>query len=310
MVALRIHHRTTYHYRKPVAFGEHRMMLRPHNLHSQRVIGEKLQIDPMPESLWFVSDQFDNQIGIARFSTLASELRFESIVRIEMAPDDSAGVNLDGGAAAGSTVYCAEERTQLLPFLDRHCPDPNNDVASWAHNLLPPDTALSPIHLLACLSGEIKNRFLYRRRDAKGIQLPAETLFLGHGSCRDFAVLLMDAARALGLAARFTSGYLAIPLDHPEDVENDLAHGATHAWAQIYLAGMGWIDVDPTSGTIGKKNLVSVAVVRDPDDAIPLHGTYYGAASDHIGMDVRVSVLSEAPNAFDDRSKGSGPGIL
>ncbi len=124
--------------------------------------------------------------------------------------------------------------------------------------------------------------FRYRRREAKGIQLPLETLQLGHGSCRDFAMLMIEAARSLGLAARFASGYLALPLDDPHKPESSSARGSTHAWAQIYLPGTGWIDFDPTRGSVGKIGLVTVAVVRDPDHAVPLHGSYIGLSSDAI----------------------------
>ena len=140
--------------------------------------------------------------------------------------------------------------------------------------------------------------FLYRRREAKGIQQPVETLRLGHGSCRDFAMLMIEAARSLGFAARFASGYLAVPLDDPKELTSGSARGSTHAWAQIYLPGTGWIDFDPTIGSVGKIGLVTVAVVRDPRHAIPLHGTFIGVPSDHLGMEVQVSVTSGTPEAI------------
>jgi len=115
---------------------------------------------------------------------------------------------------------------------------------------------------------------------------------LGEGSCRDFAVLMIAAARVLGFAARFASGYLAVPLDHPSEVADgsETGHGSTHAWAQIHLPLLGWIDFDPTNGTVGPQNLVAVAVVQQPEDATPLHGTFLGFPSDHIGMDVAVTI--------------------
>jgi transglutaminase-like putative cysteine protease len=125
-----------------------------------------------------------------------------------------------------------------------------------------------------------------------------ETLRLGHGSCRDFAMLMIEAARSLGLAARFASGYLAAPLDDPEEPTSGSARRSTHAWAQIYLPGNGWIDFDPTSGRVGKIGLVTVAVVRDPYHAIPLHGTFIGLPSDHLGMEVQVRITSGTPEAI------------
>ena len=133
-----------------------------------------------------------------------------------------------------------------------------------------------------------------------GVFGPEETLKRGHGSCRDFAWLLVQVLRHLGYAARFVSGYLAVPFEPDEEPAStgavDRAHGATHAWAQVYLPGAGWIDFDPTSGSVGKAKLVTVAVVRDPDQALPLHGTFVGSASDPLGMEVRVSVTSVPPH--------------
>src|SRR5580693_4777631 len=143
-----------------------------------------------------------------------------------------------------------------------------------------------------------QSRLHYRRREAKGIQLPVETLRLGHGSCRDFAMLMIEAARSLGFAARFASGYLVVPLDDPKELTSGSVRGSTHAWAQIYLPGTGWVDFDPTSGSIGKIGLVTVAVVCDTRHAIPLHGTFIGFPSDHLGMEVQVSVTSGTPEAI------------
>jgi transglutaminase-like putative cysteine protease len=110
-------------------------------------------------------------------------------------------------------------------------------------------------------------------------------------------MLMIEAARAFGFAARFASGYLAVALDDPEEPTPGSARGSTHAWAQIYLPGAGWIDFDPTRGSAGTIGLVTVAVVRDPCHATPLHGTYIGLPSDHLVMEVQVSVRSDAPAA-------------
>jgi transglutaminase-like putative cysteine protease len=187
----------------------------------------------------------------------------------------------------------------IAACLQRHHPDPHDEVGRWARQFLHADGSIGALELLGRLSQGIHDGFLYRRREAKGIQEPLETLRLGHGSCRDFALLMIEAARSLGLAARFASGYLAAAFEPDEQPAGGAAvngaHGATHAWAQVYLPGAGWIDFDPTSGSVGKAALVTVAVVRDPDQALPLHGTFIGSAADPIGMEVRVSVTSVPP---------------
>ena len=108
------------------------------------------------------------------------------------------------------------------------------------------------------------------------------------GSCRDFAVLMIEAARALGVAARFVSGYVYVPKGEDEPVR--LGGGATHAWCQIYLPGAGWVEFDPTNGLVGSKDLIRVAVARNPSQAAPLTGAYFGAAGDELGMEVTVEV--------------------
>jgi transglutaminase-like putative cysteine protease len=103
----------------------------------------------------------------------------------------------------------------------------------------------------------------------------------------------------LVFAARFASGYLAVALADPEEPASGSAGGSTHAWAQIYLPGVGWIDFDPTRASVGTIGLVTVAVVRDPRHAIPLHGTYIGLGSDFLAMEVHVRVTSTRPAALD-----------
>src|SRR6202011_3795686 len=210
---------------------------------------------------------------------------------------DPADLDLEDAARAFPADYRADEIPDLAHCIERHQHDPGNEVGHWARQFLPSNGSIGSIELLTRLAQGIKHGFLYRRREAKGIQEPAETLRVGHGSCRDFAMLMIEAARSLGLAARFASGYLAVPLEDPEAPMSGSARASTHGWAQIYLPGTGWIDFDPTRGSVGKIGLVAVAVVRDPHHAIPLHGTFVGCPSDHLGMEVQVSVTSGTPEA-------------
>ena len=137
----------------------------------------------------------------------------------------------------------------------------------------------------------IKEEFRYGARHEEGTQTAAKTLALGSGTCRDFAVLMMEAVRSLGLAARFVSGYLYVPSrDGPEY----LGGGSTHAWCQVYLPGAGWVEFDPTNGIIGNRDLIRVAVARDPGQAVPLSGTYQGNLDDELDMRVEVNVKCEA----------------
>jgi len=141
------------------------------------------------------------------------------------------------------------------------------------------------------LTHGIKEGFTYTRRAEHGTQEPVATVRIGRGSCRDFALLMIESVRSLGLAARFVSGYLHVPSrDGPEYVGG----GSTHAWCQVYLPGAGWVEFDPTNGIIGNRDLIRVAVARDPRQAVPLSGTYVGNSEDELGMKVEVSVNCES----------------
>ncbi|AET94982.1 transglutaminase-like domain-containing protein (plasmid) [Burkholderia sp. YI23] len=163
-----------------------------------------------------------------------------------------------------------------------------DDVDGWARRFIRPSGSTETMTLLRSMTLEIKNSFTYVRRVEKGVNQPAETLRLGSGSCRDFAVLMMDAVRSLGLAARFVSGDIFVP-HH----DTTLGGGATHAWLQIYLPGAGWVDFDPTNSIIGNRHLIRVAVGSNSDQALPLWGTWHGAMHSFRSLDVDVSVTED-----------------
>jgi transglutaminase-like putative cysteine protease len=288
MPALTIKHITTYQYRQPVGFGEHRMMLRPRDSHDQNLIEEKLVISPTPISIRRTQDAFGNHLDIVRFADRAKELRFESTIHLDQSHAEIHDHDIEESARTYPFSYGMEEMPDLAHLIERRTFDPDCQVERWARTFLRTDRPTNTHQLLIDLTHGIRRTFKYARRHEKGVQTPLQTLALGSGSCRDLAILMIDAARSLGMAARFVSGYLHIPGDHT-------GGGHTHAWAQVYLPGPGWVDFDPASGIVGNRDLVRVAVVRDPRQAIPLHGTYMGSASDYIGMNVEVAVTSGAP---------------
>jgi transglutaminase-like putative cysteine protease len=291
MTILTVRHVTTYRYRKPVAFGEHRMMFRPRDSYDQRLIDSRLLITPEPASLRWIHDPFGNCVALARFDTRASELRFESTIRVKHYPWNVPDFQIEPQAKTYPFAYDPDEIPDLTASIARSYSDPNGEIDRWVRQFLHAGRPTPTGSLLMTLTCAISESFTYRRRSERGTQGPVATLRIGHGSCRDFALLMMEAVRSLGLAARFVSGYLYVPSrDGPEY----LGGGSTHAWCQVYLPGAGWVEFDPTNGIIGNRDLIRVAVARDPGQAVPLSGTYLGNVEDELDMRIEVNVKCEA----------------
>ena len=294
MAILSVQHVTRYDYAAPIKLGEHRMMLRPRDSNDQRLLSADLQIDPEPSRLRWIHDVFDNCVAVADFEGQTSRLQVESQIVVEHRISSEPDVRLDESARLYPFAYDVEELPDLSRAIERRHPDPTGEIDRWARRFVNLGTETETGSMLMTLTFAIKEGFAYERRTAKGTQTPLQTLETKRGSCRDFASLMMEAARALGLAARFVTGYLYVP-----DRENEAAHqggGATHAWCQIYLPGAGWVEFDPTNGIVGSRDLIRVAVARDARQAIPLHGCYYGAADALDAMTVSVDVRKLAEN--------------
>ncbi|HEY1261281.1 MAG TPA: transglutaminase family protein [Stellaceae bacterium] len=299
MKLLTVRHITTYRYKQPVSFGEHRMMLRPRNSYDQRLIEARLVIEPEPSQLRWMHDVFGNCVAIARFSHRAAELRFDSTIRLDHEPTNPLEFQLEEYARTYPFCYGSEEMPDLARTIERQYLDRDREIDRWAYQFLKKHGQTGTRELLAAMTHAIHDRFTYVSRAEAGTQDPLTTLKLGSGSCRDFALLMMEAARSLGLAARFVSGYLApgVPAGRRRG-----GGEATHAWLEIYLPGAGWVDYDPTNGLVGNADLVRIAVVRDPRQAVPISGTWTGFPSDFIEMTVDVSVL---PDHTDSAARAS-----
>jgi transglutaminase-like putative cysteine protease len=285
MPELTVRHVTTYEYARPVGFGEHRLMVRPLESYDQRLLDMQIDITPQPSRLRWIHDVFGNCVAIARFNVEADTLRFESNVRLQHLPQNTPDFRMEDYARTYPFTYGAEEMPDLARSIERAYFDPGHEVARWVRQFLNREGETSTGKLLMTMTHAIKESFTYVSRHESGTQDPLTTLGTGRGTCRDFAVLMMEAARALGLAARFVSGYLYVP-----NASGRVGGGNTHAWCQVYLPGAGWVEFDPTNGIIGNRDLIRVAVVRDPRQAVPLHGTWIGSEADSLGMTVEVEV--------------------
>ena len=290
MRVITVRHLTIYRYKQPVAFGEHRMMLRPRDSYDQKLLYASLAITPEPADIRWVHDVFGNCVAIARFAGRAPELRFESLIRLDHSPTNALDFPIEEYAARCPFTYGADEMPDLLRMIERQYLDPEREVDCWARQFLRHDGRTDTADLLAVMTHAIKEDLTYVAREESGVQDPVKTLRVKSGSCRDFTVLMMEAVRTLGLAAGFVTGYLYVP----EGLRAErVGGGATHAWVEVYLPGAGWIEFDPTNGIVGNHDLIRVAVARDPRQAVPISGTWTGFPSDHLGMTVEVEVTAE-----------------
>ncbi len=329
-----LRHVTTYRYANPVSFGRHRLMLRPRDSHEMKLHGATLGIAPTPSQVVWQYDVFGNSVALIDFAEPATDLVIDSTLDVERFPFVNPEHLVAEHARNLPLAYSADEIRDLAGLQERHVPDPEHAVDLWAKGFLAevgkgesptPET----LAVLNAMAQSIKEGFAYRARDAYGTQSPLETLATRSGTCRDFAYLMMEGARSLGLAARFVSGYLydsmrdpaapasgteprspanadsvppppgsevgpaASPAPVPVPDGSVVGGGATHAWVQIYLPGAGWTHFDPTNALVSDADLIPVAVVRDPAQASPVSGAWTGQPADALGMDVVVQVTAK-----------------
>ena len=291
MPVLTVRHVTTYRYKQPVAFGEHRMMLRPRDSYDQKLLETHLTIAPEPVDIRWVHDVFGNCVAIARFAGRAQELRFESVIRLDHSPSNALDFQIEEYAKRYPFSYGADDMPDLLRSIERQYLDSEHEIDRWARQFLGKDGRTDTTELLGAMTHAIREELTYVAREESGIQDPVRTLRLKSGSCRDFAVLMMEAVRSLGLAAHFVSGYLYV---HEHRRKKRVGAGNTHAWLRVYLPGAGWVEFDPTNGIVGSHDLIRVAVVRDPRQAVPVSGSWTGFPSDALGMTVEVDVTAQS----------------
>ena len=251
MTILHVRHHTRYEYHQPVEFGEHRLMCRPRDSHDLRLIDTALRIDPPAQALRWIHDVFGNSIAIATFAGAAAQLTFESSFRAEHYPAEAGEIEVEPYASFLPFSYTAIDAEDLGRTAERHYADPNRRIEEWTQALLRGVPQGRTLEVLGAMAASIKRQFKYAPREAMGIQSPLETLESASGSCRDFALFMMEAARSIGLAARFVSGYL-YDTQLVDAGAGVVGGGATHAWMQVFLPGAGgWSTTRPTHSSAG-----------------------------------------------------------
>lgn len=283
---LRIRHATTYRYAQPVAFGPHRLMLRPRDSFDLRVFDTALSISPHAHLTW-MHDAYGNPVAIANFEAEADTLEIVSILTLQRFGSALPRTEIKPGAALTGVVYSENERAVLQPFLMLASADPDKHLDRWLADFRA-RIGQGSGHLLRDLAHAIHDALSYAVRFDEGTQHPVDTLENSSGSCRDYAWLFIELARRMGFAARFVTGYI-----HDRSLEASSlisAVGLTHAWADVFIPGDGWVEFDPTNDLVADRQLLRVAVARVPEDASAVAGSFVGPAGSFLGLSVGVAI--------------------
>ena len=283
---LLIHHKTQYDFSETVGLNAHGLLLRPRESPSLRLMSFEVTISPKAQLIWS-EDVHGNAVATATFSEPTRQLVVEAASRLDLKSEAWPVFRIDPSAMTYPFRYSDRDYTDLGPLMAQQYPDPNGQLRTWAHSFVqghPTDT----LSLLKDLSSGVCTAVAYEARDSEGTQSPVATLLRARGSCRDLAVLFAEAARNLGFGARLVSGYLNTA---DGDIGSSGPCGTTHAWADIYVPGAGWIAFDPTNRRMGGYNLIPVAIGRDIQAMVPVTGSFTAADTTRHSLSVEVRVM-------------------
>ncbi len=289
MAKVTIVHTTEYTYRNPVGLLRHKLMVRPHESHDLRLHSATLEVEPAPSNIYWKHDVFDNSICFLHWpeALRTKKLSIVSTLDITHHPEGQPLpiYSLDPAAEQFPYSYAAHELPDLARFTELQMPDSDRKVEAWARDVVSRAGSKETLRVLDAMTHVFKEEFRYDARHEEGTQTAAQTLALRSGTCRDFAVLMMEALRCFGLATRFVTGYL-----YDNTSGSVRGGGSTHAWCSVYLPGAGWVEYDPTNGLIAGANLIRVGITREAEQAIPISGGFVGNTDDPTGLHVDVSV--------------------
>jgi transglutaminase-like putative cysteine protease len=245
-----------YRYSNAVHLEPHTFRYRPRHDGSQRLLQHALSIAPPPAGQCECLDQDGNCVVEAWFDRPVDSLSVQSAFTVEMLRENPFDFLLCG--------YSAPVRSALAPYLREPAPEVRDFAASVSSG------ASHTLDFLTALNHHIAGEFRYMIRETGEPHAAEVTLRSREGSCRDLAVLFCDAARAMGIASRFVSGY------NSTGGGNDKVH--MHAWAEVYLEGGGWRGYDPSAGLAVSTSHIAIAAAADPQLAAPVTGTFRGSA--------------------------------
>ncbi|PHY22296.1 transglutaminase family protein [Caulobacter sp. BP25] len=290
MGRLRILHETRYYYERPVGFGPQRLMLRPRDSHALRIVEASLRLFPPGDTRWSY-DANGNCICLFQPNGKADAMRVASELIIDRYPAPLVPQRIENPDTLTPIVYAREDRATLEPFIAPVTDDPDAVLLRWLRGLASPKDEPALAFLLR-VNDLIHKQFDYRAREEAGVQTPVETLQKRSGACRDLAWLMVEGLRRLGYAALFATGYIHSPNAQIRGA------GATHAWCEVFLPDLGWLEFDPTNGLAESPDLIRVAATRTPAQALPVSGAILGdPGKSRLQVSVDVRLINEIGHA-------------
>lgn len=283
MGRLRILHETRYYYERPIGFGPQRLMIRPRDSHALRIVEASLRLFPPGDTRWSY-DANGNCICTFQPNGKADAMRVASELIIDRYPAPLVPQRIENPDTLTPIVYSREDRATLEPFIAPVTDDPEAVLLRWLRGLASHRDEPALAFLLR-INDLIHKQFEYQSRDEEGVQTPVETLQKRSGACRDLAWLMVEGLRRLGYAALFATGYIHSPNAAIRGA------GATHAWCEVFLPDLGWLEFDPTNGLAESPDLIRVAATRTPAQALPVSGAIIGDPGKsrlHVSVDVRL----------------------
>jgi uncharacterized protein (DUF2126 family)/transglutaminase-like putative cysteine protease len=305
-IRVALHHVTRYHYDRPVNLLPQVVRLRPAPHCRTPIEAYSLRIRPEPHFLNWQQDPFSNYQARLVFPNKATELSVEVDLVAEMTVINPFDFFVESSAEHCPFDYGAALRRDLGPYLE--VAPPGRRFAEFVERARMEDArpGRRSIDVLVDLNRRVQRSLRYDIRMEPGVFSPEETLERGHGSCRDFAWLLVQMLRSLGYAARFVSGYSIQlkadekPLVGPAGVEHDSTD--LHAWTEVYLPGAGWVGLDATSGLLAGEGHIPLACAPDPASAAPITGSYEWTAAkegdkivEDFAFSMSVTRVAESP---------------
>lgn len=283
MLRYKIIHKTYYNYSTNVILGTHQLLLRPRESHELRIESFILTTSPLSKISWH-RDVEDNSVAIASFDKQTQQLLIESEVIIQHYNESPLDFIVSDYAINYPFRYSSNDSFILSSYMVLPTEDIRIVLNNWIHNIYKNNESIQTFTLLERITKYINTTLIYKVREEAGVQTAKQTLSYGSGSCRDFAFLFMETVKCLGLATRFVSGYLYAPL---------MSHqvGSTHAWAEVYIPGGGWIGFDPTIGDIVGKDHIAVAVSIFPHNVPPISGSFIGNLGSTLSVGVWVTQI-------------------